>query len=179
MNPDEPNANQVHEPAANPQVPWVGLKEAARLCSVSPGVIRRRKDELQEQGATASEDGWRIPIPALVNTGLLDRVTPANPPQTQDEPAANPHGTPYRTRDESPEQTITLPLSEFQELVSEAARSNERAKLVAQLEGENHRLIRQIEPPSSAMETDQEAHVVDLREADRVARKQRWWRRSR
>lgn len=44
---------------------------------MSPATIRRRKALLVELGATTDSSGWRIPIPALVQVGLLDRVTPA------------------------------------------------------------------------------------------------------
>lgn len=44
---------------------------------MSPATIRRRKALLVELGATTDPSGWRIPIPALVQVGLLDRVTPA------------------------------------------------------------------------------------------------------
>ena len=100
-----------------------------------------------------------------------------DPPQTQVEPEANPPDTHQRTHSEPAEQIVTLPLVEFQELVAEAARSVERAKMVAQLEGENQRLVRQIEPPPSA-EGVPEA-VVDLREPEGLAKKPRWWRHSR
>lgn len=61
----------------SPNSPVVGLAEAASLCKVSPATIRRRKALLVELGATTDPSGWRIPIPALVQVGLLDRVTPA------------------------------------------------------------------------------------------------------
>lgn len=74
----------------SPNQPVVGLAEAARLCQVSPASIRRRKAVLVDLGATTDPSGWRIPIPALVQIGLLDKVTPA--PVTGDavSPVASP-----------------------------------------------------------------------------------------
>ena len=74
----------------SPNSPVVGLAEAAALCKVSPATIRRRKAVLVELGATTDPSGWRIPIPALVQVGLLDRVTPAPVPGSTVSPDTTP-----------------------------------------------------------------------------------------
>lgn len=56
--------------------PAVGLAEAAKLTGKSVSTIRRKKSELQSLGAHIAQEGWTIPIPALVQLGLLDKVTP-------------------------------------------------------------------------------------------------------
>lgn len=57
--------------------PTLGLKEAAVQCGVSVSTMRRHRDELVKLGATVSDQGhWRIPIPALITAGLMDRRTP-------------------------------------------------------------------------------------------------------
>lgn len=79
--PDRAHPSTVTTPDRAPRStltgpPVVGLKEAARLCRVSVATVRRRREQLEAAGATAAEDGWTIPIPALVAVGLLDRTTP-------------------------------------------------------------------------------------------------------
>jgi hypothetical protein len=79
--PDRAPSSTVPSPDRAPRStltgpPTVGLKEAARLCRVSVATVRRRREQLEAAGATAAEDGWTIPIPALVAVGLLDRTTP-------------------------------------------------------------------------------------------------------
>ena len=83
--------------------PVVGLKEAARLCNVSVATVRRRRELLEAAGATAAEDGWTIPIPALVAVGLLDRTTPPREGAAAGvAPATTPHPTPDTDTPESP-----------------------------------------------------------------------------
>ena len=55
--------------------PTLGLAEAAKQTGKSVSTIRRRKSELEKLGAVISPDGWRIPIPALVQLGIMDRVS--------------------------------------------------------------------------------------------------------
>lgn len=66
----------------------VGLAEAARVAGVSQSTIRRRRDELQALGAVQTAKGWQIPIPALIELGLMARTTPPDemvPPDTSHE----------------------------------------------------------------------------------------------
>lgn len=66
----------------------VGLAEAARVASVSESTIRRRRDELQALGAVQTAKGWQIPIPALIELGLMARTTAPDelaPPDTSHE----------------------------------------------------------------------------------------------
>lgn len=61
--------------------PMLGLKDAAVQCGVSVSTMRRHRDELVKLGATVSEQGrWSIPIPALIEAGLMDRRTPPDTP---------------------------------------------------------------------------------------------------
>lgn len=55
--------------------PTIGLAEAARVCGVSESTIRRRRAELLELGASQGPKGWSIPIPALVQLGLMTATT--------------------------------------------------------------------------------------------------------
>lgn len=66
----------------------VGLAEAARVAGVSESTIRRRRDELQALGAVQTAKGWQIPIPALIELGLMARTTAPDelaPPETSHE----------------------------------------------------------------------------------------------
>jgi hypothetical protein len=66
----------------------VGLAEAARVAGVSESTIRRRRDELQALGAVQTAKGWQIPIPALIELGLMARTTAPDelaPPDTSHE----------------------------------------------------------------------------------------------
>ncbi len=57
--------------------PMLGLKDAAVQCGISVSTMRRHRDELVKLGATVSDQGrWSIPIPALIEAGLMDRRTP-------------------------------------------------------------------------------------------------------
>lgn len=56
--------------------PTVGLAQAAKMCNVSVSTMRRRKETLQQYGATVSDTGWVIPISSLVASGLMPSTTP-------------------------------------------------------------------------------------------------------
>lgn len=58
-----------------PQPIIVGLAEAARVAGVSESTIRRRRTELQALGAVQGPKGWKIPIPALIELGLMAKTT--------------------------------------------------------------------------------------------------------
>lgn len=77
--------------------PSIGLAEAARISGVSESTIRRKRVELLELGASQGPKGWSIPIPALVELGLLDSKTapdtvtaPEAPPASRLEPLMTP-----------------------------------------------------------------------------------------
>lgn len=66
----------------------VGLAEAARVAGVSASTIRRRRTELEALGAVQGPKGWQIPIPALIELGLMARTTAPDeviPPETSHE----------------------------------------------------------------------------------------------
>lgn len=47
------------------------MREAARVAGVSVSTLRRRRDELVAAGAVIDPAGWKVPITALIATGLL------------------------------------------------------------------------------------------------------------
>lgn len=56
-----------------------GMKKAAQVAGISVSTIRRNKKRLQECGAEISPDGWKVPISALVASGLMRKQTPPDP----------------------------------------------------------------------------------------------------
>lgn len=57
------------------------LKRAAEVAGVSPSTLRRHKELLRGHGATISENGWQVPMSALVASGLMRRTTPPDEPE--------------------------------------------------------------------------------------------------
>ncbi len=56
---------------------WGPSGERHQQCGISVSTMRRHRDELVKLGATVSDQGrWSIPIPALIEAGLMDRRTP-------------------------------------------------------------------------------------------------------
>jgi hypothetical protein len=56
--------------------PVLNMADAARACGLSVSTLTRHRDELIAHGAQRTDRSWRIPISALVSTGLLPRTTP-------------------------------------------------------------------------------------------------------
>lgn len=55
-----------------------GMKRAAEVAGISVSTIRRNKERLRECGAEISPHGWKVPMSALVVSGLMRRQTPAD-----------------------------------------------------------------------------------------------------
>lgn len=66
-----------------------GMKKAAQVAGISVSTIRRNKKRLQEYGAEISPDGWKVPMSALIASGLM---RPQTPP-TETEPVRQPATT--------------------------------------------------------------------------------------
>ena len=78
----------THEsPTPAPREAVFTLNRAAEVAGVSASTLRRHKDVLREHGATISENGWQVPMSALVASGLMRRTTPPD-----DTPAPAPRG---------------------------------------------------------------------------------------
>lgn len=106
---------------APPTAPTLTLAEAVEACRVSRSTLQRRKSELVELGAVISPSGWAIPVPALVQLGLLGRTTPPDtaPPAVA---APSPTPTPARTDDTRSELA-----DEVARLRAELAEAQQRA----------------------------------------------------
>lgn len=57
-----------------------GMKKAAQVAGISVSTIRRNKSRLEECGAEISSDGWKVPMSALVASGLMRRQAPPDIP---------------------------------------------------------------------------------------------------
>lgn len=77
----------------------LGLKEAARRLGVSVNTIKRHRETLAAAGATIDARGWRIPVSALVETGLLDSVRGVNADTSTDTQDRTPRTPPVDTPD--------------------------------------------------------------------------------
>lgn len=67
--------------------PTISLAEAARICGVSQSTLRRRRAELLDRGAVHGPKGWKIPIPALIELGLLEATTAPDVMEAVEPPA--------------------------------------------------------------------------------------------
>lgn len=70
-----PPEHSEHTPT---EQPVFGMKRAAEVAGISVSTIRRNKSRLEECGADISPDGWRVPISALVASGLMKSTTPGD-----------------------------------------------------------------------------------------------------
>lgn len=68
------------EPSENTptEQPVFGMKRAAEIAGISVSTIKRHKSQLEECGAVLSPDGWKVPISALVASGLMRSTTPGD-----------------------------------------------------------------------------------------------------
>jgi hypothetical protein len=71
-------------PRLGPAEATFTLKRAAEVAGVSPSTLRRHKDLLRQHGAMVTDHGWKVPMSALIASGLMRRTTPP------DEPAPTP-----------------------------------------------------------------------------------------
>ena len=62
--------------AVEPREATFNLKRAAEVAGVSPSTLRRNKDLLRQHGATITENAWKVPMSALIASGLMRRRTP-------------------------------------------------------------------------------------------------------
>lgn len=70
-----PPEHGEHTPA---EQPVFGAKRAAEIAGVSVSTIRRNRSRLEACGAEISPEGWKVPISALVASGLMKPTTPVD-----------------------------------------------------------------------------------------------------
>lgn len=122
----------AEKPATQTREATFTLKRAAEVAGVSPSTLRRHKELLRGHGATISENGWQVPMSALVASGLMRRTTPP------DESKQSPRGPESATEDPVQErlrelERETLELRHRAELAEERQRA---AEAVARERGE-------------------------------------------
>lgn len=124
------------KPAENPPPPALEavftLKRAAEVAGVSTSTLRRNKETLREHGATITEHGWKVPMSALIASGLMRRTTPP------DQPAPAPRAAEAPGEDQTAERVRELE-REALELRHRAELAEERqraAEAVARERGE-------------------------------------------
>lgn len=119
-------------PVGTSTAPVLGLAEAAKACGVSESTLRRKRPELLAAGATQTSKGWRIPVPALIELGLMDRTTapdaPDSPPQPRQEALTAP-------ATQSPSDTL------LEALRAKLADAEKRAAVAEAIAQERERII--------------------------------------
>lgn len=153
--------------------PSIGLAEAARICGVSESTIRRKRAELLELGASHGPKGWSIPIPALVELGLLDSTT-APDPVTAPEPLPA-----------SPMEASTTPAvaAELEALREALTAAELRAAVAEAVAAERERIIeaqaqtlRILEAPVTPSErVERAAASAAAPEATAATPRRSWW----
>lgn len=147
--------------------PVLGLAEAAKACGLSVSTVRRRKRDLISHGATVSETGWQIPVPALVALGMLDRATPPPAADSRDPD----------TRPDTPGDRAEL--DRLRELLDQAERravqAEQRAAIAEAVAAERDRIIAAKDQTLRMLEA---APVPAAVEPDPVEpKRRRWWHR--
>lgn len=161
-------------PAGTSTAPALGLAEAAKACGVSESTLRRRRPEMLAAGATQTSKGWSIPVPVLVELGLMDRTTAPDarhsPPQPHQEALTAPAT-----------QSPTEPLLEA--LREKLAAAEQRAAVAEAIADERERIIavqaqalRMLEAPAAALQEAPREQPATAPEPAREQPKRRWWR---
>lgn len=88
--------------SSTPSEATFGMKRAAEVAGVSVSTIRRNRELLREHGAVLDPDGWKVPMSALIASGLMRRTTPP------DQPASTSRGSETPTKDQVPEHVREL-----------------------------------------------------------------------
>lgn len=156
-----------------PMAPSVSLAEAAALTGKSVSTIRRKKDELIALGAIVSDKGWQIPIPALVQMNLLDRVSAPDFDTPSDaDSLLEPPMTPGGTTAEVTELKLRLAEAERRAAAAEA-QAEERLGHIDDL----RQSLRMLESghPTTPNSPEQ---VPVTRGVARQEPKRRWWQRN-
>lgn len=159
--------------------PTLGLAEAAKACGISVSTLRRKRPELEANGAVQTARGWRIPVTALIALGLMDRTTDARHEGRHDSPVM-PTMTP-------PDDALIAQLDALRTALADAER---RAAVAEAVAVERERTIqtqamalRMLESskapasdtPSAPVKHTEKAPSVPTVEATKTAPKRSWW----
>lgn len=107
------------------------------MSTVSLSTLRRRKDDLIKAGARVTDSRWEIPISALVQLGLMPRVTSPDQGVDTGPEASDTHGAP--PSDTS--ATSSAIVAEVAELRAQLADAERRAAIAEAIASERDRII--------------------------------------
>lgn len=156
----------VTEPTSNRPKFTVG--EVVARCGVSKSTVRRRLREgafpnACQDDSSNPQSPWRIPIEDLLAEGLNPgRPSPPDHVNPVREPTVD--TTPDTTRDTTREPTVTLPLSEYRELLQAASQTEVLRELAWAWKAAHDTAQRQLPPAPAA---PQAGVVVDVRDRKR------------
>lgn len=88
--------------SSTPREATFGMKRAAEVAGVSVSTIRRNRELLRQHGAVLDPDGWKVPMSALIASGLMRRTTPP------DQPASTPRSAESPTEEQATERVREL-----------------------------------------------------------------------
>lgn len=176
-----PPEHSEHTPT---EQPVFGMKRAAEVAGVSVSTIRRNRSRLEECGAVISPDGWKVPISALVASGLMKPTTTAAEYPEPEKGAQN------ATQDHSEVRELERQIMELRhraELAEERQRSaEEQAKLAHELAANLKETLvverRMLLPPqkniqgqSKQEDSGSEYPEVSQNESQRASKPKRGW----
>lgn len=118
-------------PLGTSTAPTLGLAAAAKACNVSESTLRRKRPELLAAGATQTAKGWAIPVPVLVQLGLMDRTSSA----PADSPQKGHHGVTVQGFTEAPTDSVV------EALKAQLAEAEKRAAVAEAIAAERERII--------------------------------------
>jgi hypothetical protein len=165
--------------------PALGFAAAAKACGISESTLRRKRPELLAAGAVQTPKGWSIPVPVLVQLGLMDRTTAPDPVKPHDSPAVSAQGpvtTPATQSHLEPLlEALRDKLAEAEKRAAVAeARAEERERII-EAQARNLRMLEAPKPASQeqpAPESREQSPepVPTAGTSTQEAPKRRWWR---
>lgn len=110
--------------------PVFTMREAAEVAGVSVSTLRRRREDLVAAGAGITEQGWQVPMTALIGAGLIDGEGPRREDpdpeavsETKDEPQ----------KDEQREDDRSARIEELLETLRETERDRDEWRRRAEI----------------------------------------------
>lgn len=111
--------------------PVFTVSQAATACAVARSTIYRNMQQLTQHGATRAGRGWKIPVSALVASGLMPRTTP--PDATNESVAKHEAQQSLQRSTQQPDETVQQLEVELQQAMEHIAQL-EADKRVAEVE---------------------------------------------
>lgn len=122
---------------ADMTAPVLTLSAAATATGLSQSTLRRKRAEMLKAGARQTEKGaWEIPVPVLIQLGLMPATTAPDSPPVESVEAFTAPTT------QTPMETLTAPLrAEVEALRAELAEAKQRAAVAEAVGIERERLL--------------------------------------